>query len=77
MVSIPEGDLARVKCHEASDEWPMCVEVVAYWPDKNGHKGRRRSIEIPADQFFGRGEYGAPISGERLIQMVDKLRLGK
>ena len=77
MVSNAQGDLARVKCHEASDEWPMCVQVVAYWPDRNGNKGRRKFIEIPADQFFGRGEYGAPISGERLIQMVDKLRREK
>lgn len=68
----PSGDLARAKCHEADDSWPTMIEVVAYWGD--GRRGKRRSIEIPADQFFGRGGYGAPMSGEQLIGMVDKLR---
>ena len=77
MVSNPQGDLARVRSIEMSEDWPTVIEVVAYWSKDGSRKGKRRSIEIPADQFFGRGEYGAPISGERLIQMVDKLRLGK
>lgn len=48
------------------------IEIVAYWG--KGRKGRRRSVDIPADQFFGRGAYGAPINGDQLIGMVDRLR---
>ena len=68
------GELSRVVSHEASDEWPMAVEIVAYWPDKHGKKGRRRSVEIAADRFFGTGAFGAPMSGGEIIGMVDKLR---
>jgi hypothetical protein len=70
---IPQGALANAITHEPSDEWPSMIEIVAYWGDK-GRKGKRRSIEIPADQFFGRGEYGAPMSGDALIWMVQRLR---
>jgi hypothetical protein len=48
------------------------IEIVAYWGE--GRRGKRRSIEIPADQFFGRGQYGAPIGGDHLIAMVERLR---
>lgn len=70
---IPQGDLARTITHEPSDEWPTMIEVVAYF-GREGRKGRRASIEIPADQFFGRGDYGAPLSGDQLIGMVQRLR---
>ena len=67
------GDLSRATVHEASDDWPTVIEIVAWW-GPGGRKGRRRSIEIPADQFFGRGKYGAPLSGDQLIGMVQNLR---
>jgi len=66
------GELARTRTHEPSEDWPTMIEVVAYWGE--GRRGRRRSIEIPADQFFGRGTYGAPLSGAALIGMVERLR---
>jgi hypothetical protein len=69
----PQGDLARCVNHNPDDSWPTMIEIVAYW-GKDGRKGRRRSVEIPADQFFGRGAFGAPMSGEQLVGMVDKLR---
>ncbi len=71
-MDMPTGDLARTITHEPSDDWPTMIEVVAYWGE--GRKGRRRSIEIPADQFFGRGGYGAPMSGDQVIAMVNQLR---
>lgn len=74
-ITIPAGDLARAITHEADESWPTMIEVVAYWGE--GRKGKRRSIEIAADQFFGRGQYGAPISGDQLIGMVERLRRGK
>jgi len=67
------GDLARVTSHEASDEWPHLIEIVAYW-GKDGRKGRRRSVEIPADRFFGTGSFGAPMAGNELIGMIENLR---
>ena len=73
--NLPSGDLARTINHEANDEWPTLIEVVAYFGPE-GRKGKRRSIEIPADQFFGRKGYGAPLSGNQLIAMIDKLRRG-
>ena len=66
------GDLSRCVTHEADDTWPTLLEVVAYFGE--GRKGKRRSITIPADQFFGRGGYGAPITGEQLISMIERLR---
>jgi hypothetical protein len=74
MPNTNAGDLARVKTHDPSEAWPTCIEVVAYWSKGNNRKGRRRSIEINADQFFGRGEFGAPMPGDQLIGMVEKLR---
>ncbi len=69
------GDLTRVKSHEPNEEWPTLIEIVCYWgPKEQPRKGRRRSLEIDADQFFGRGRYGAPMSGEQLIGMVERLR---
>lgn len=71
-IHLPQGDLARAVTHEADDTWPTMIEIVAYWGD--GRKGKRRSIEIPADQFFGRGSHGAPLNGDQLIGMIDRLR---
>ena len=68
------GDLTRVKSHDPNEEWPDCIEIVCYWDTAKKAKGRRRSLEIEADQFFGRGRYGAPMSGEQLIGMVERLR---
>lgn len=74
-VYIPEGELARATCHEPSSEWPTMIEVVAYWGTQDQpRKGPRRSILIPADEFFGRGSYGAPITGDRMVGMIDQLR---
>lgn len=70
---LPEGDLARAKNHEPDSTWPTMIEVVA-WFGKGGRKGHRKSVIIPADQFFGHGAYGAPLSGEQLIGMVNQLR---
>jgi hypothetical protein len=68
---MPEGALATCVTHESDESYPEMIEIVAYWrKDRRG----RRSIEIPADQFFGRGGHGAPISGDQLIAIVERLR---
>lgn len=74
-ITEPSGDLARVKSHDPSQDWPTLVEIVCYWgPKEAPRKGRRRSAEVDADQFFGRGRFGAPMSGEQLIGIVERLR---
>jgi hypothetical protein len=67
------GDLARCVTYEADDSWPTMIEIVAYF-GKEGRKGKRRSVEISADQFFGRAGFGAPMTGEQIINMVERLR---
>ena len=76
-MSVPQnqGDLSRTQSQESDQSWPTMIEVVAYWSKSGNRKGRRRSIEIPADQFFGHGKFGAPLSGDALIAMVQRLRL--
>jgi hypothetical protein len=69
----PQGALATAKTHEANYDWPTLIEIVAYFGPE-GRKGKRRSVEIGADEFFGRGVYGAPMSGSQLITMVERLR---
>lgn len=66
------GDLARCVTREIDDSWPVTLEIVAYW--RADRRGKRRSIEISADEFFGRKGYGAPMSGEALILKVNQLR---
>ena len=68
----PISDLARTITHERPENWPTTIEIVAYY-GKEGRKGKRRSITISADEFFGRTT-GAPISGDALIGMIDRLR---
>ena len=69
------GDLARIKSIEADETWPAMVEIVCWWGPKTApRKGRRRSVEIDADQFFGTGRFGAPMSGDQLVGIVNNLR---
>jgi hypothetical protein len=70
--NLPSGDLARTVNHEANDEWPTYIEVVAYYG--KDRKGKRKSVTVSADQFFGRGGYNAPMTGDQFIQIVEKLR---
>jgi hypothetical protein len=73
-IAPPRGDLDRAPVSDPEQGWPSIIEIVAYWSKDGTRKGRRRSIEIDADQFFGRGKFGAPMSGEQLIAAVERLR---
>jgi hypothetical protein len=68
------GDLSRTINHEANSDWPSVVEIVCYWDTQHKKKGRRRSAEIGSDQFFGTGRFGAPMTGDQLIAIVERLR---
>jgi len=67
-----EGQLARAINHEMADDWPTMIEVVAYFGE--GRKGKRRSIEISPDQFFGRNGHGAPMDAAQFANIVNQLR---
>lgn len=76
-ITMPSGDLARCVTHEPSDEWPSIIEIVAYFNKGGGRRGKRKSVQISADEFFGRGSHGAPMTGEQLIGIVERLRRQK
>ena len=69
------GDLARCKVHEPNDDWPDKIEVRAIWMPANGvGRPKVKITHIDADQFFGRGHHGAPMSGDQLIGVIERLR---
>lgn len=72
-----EGDLSRCVTTESNDSWPTLLEIVAYYSSDGTRRGKRRSVTISADEYFGRNGYNAPLTGERLFQIVDKLRKGQ
>ena len=71
-IDIPEGDLARVVTHEPNYDYPELVEIRLRWR-KDG-KPVYRSREIGADEFFGRGQFGAPIPAESIVQIIERMR---
>lgn len=69
---MPVSDLSRAIAHEQEQEWPDSIAIVATW--KDGDKTTTVTREIPADQFFGNGAFGAPISGQWFIATIDRMR---
>lgn len=67
-VEMPAPDLSRAISHERGEEWPDEIAIVA----KFGKNQKR--LVIPKDQFFGNGNFGAPISGDWLVSAIDRLR---
>lgn len=72
-IANPVSDLARSTQHEQSFAWPESVKIQLKWRDKNG-RPIIRSHEIHADEFFGHGNSGAPMSGEAIIQYIERMR---
>lgn len=71
-VQMPPSDLSRAKVHDPDEGFPDSVELRVVW---NGVEGpRERTLQISADQFFGRGTFGAPMSGDWLISAVERMR---
>lgn len=71
--SIPASDLSRSASQEPDASWPAEVKISVKWPGPGG-KMLVRSETISADQFFGRGGHGAPLSGEHVISMIERMR---
>lgn len=71
--TITLSDLDRAMQHEADEVWPAEVKISVKWNGPNGSM-LVRSETISADQFFGRGAHGAPLSGEHVIGMIERMR---
>jgi hypothetical protein len=69
-----QGDLARTKSIEADESYPTTVTLSMYWPCGPDGQVLMRSIGITADQYFGHGQYGAPIPAEFLVQQIERMR---
>ena len=63
-----QGDLDRIPSVEPDTQFPDYVEVRLVWGKKY------RAHHIKADEFFGYGGYGAPMSGDTVIRHIDRLR---
>jgi hypothetical protein len=66
------SDLSRAKQHDPDYSWPTEVKVQIIWLI-NGHP-HVRSNYISAEQFFGFGQYGAPMEGAALVGMINNMR---
>ncbi len=72
-IDLPISDTSRAIQHEADQTWPESVKIQLCWRDKAGRAKVATQI-ISADQFFGRGAYGAPLNGEAVIQTIERMR---
>jgi len=73
-IEIPsDGDLARCVTHDPDNAWPESIEIVAYFRKPNSRRGKRVSIKISGEEFFGLTT-GAPMTGDQLLGAVDRLR---
>jgi hypothetical protein len=71
-IEIPKSALERVPSRDSDTEYPDLVEIRLIYGKK------ARSHLIGANEFFGRGGIGAPISGDALIAHINRLRrMGK
>jgi len=72
-IDPPKSDLARSTQHEPDEAWPESVKIQILWLDSSG-RPIVRTETISAAQFYGRGSYGAPLSGEWLINCINRMR---
>lgn len=68
MIELPPSDLSRAKISEPSREFPKELRIVVQWSNN-----KSKSITIPAAEYYGTGQYGAPMNGERLMQIIGNL----
>jgi len=71
-IEITQSDLSRAPSLEPDDGYPDRVEIRLVW--KVEGQNRIRSQEISAAQFFGRGQYGAPMPAEAILQHIERMR---
>lgn len=67
-VDIPQSDLSRSPASEPDMGYPDFVEIKLVWGKKE------RSHKISANEFFGRGGYGAPLPADAVLMHINRLR---
>ena len=72
-VENPISDLARAKQHNQDQSWPHEVKISVKWKDEQDRILVRSEV-ISANQFFGTGSFGAPLEGNALISMIERMR---
>lgn len=72
-IANPVSDLARSVQHDASRDWPESVKIQILWRDNMGRASVRSEV-ITANQFFGEGGHGAPMSGDHLLGYIERMR---
>jgi hypothetical protein len=72
-IDSPISDTSRAIQHERDDSWPESVKIQVCWRDGD-NRPAIRTLLISANQFFGRGQYGAPLEGSHLIQAIERMR---
>lgn len=72
-IDIPQSDLARSIQHNADESWPKSVKIQVRWDGPDG-RPLIRTETISSDQFFGHGQYGAPLQGEAIVAMIERMR---
>lgn len=69
----PISDTSRAIQYDPSMDWPESVKIQLCWRGRDGRAKVATEI-ISADQFFGRGRYGAPMDGAHLINAIERMR---
>jgi len=72
-IEPPKSDLARSVQHEQDRVWPHAVKIAVHWMDSEGRVLIRTEV-ISASQFFGEGGFGAPLTGDFVISLIDRMR---
>src|ERR1700748_1647521 len=72
-IDLPQSDLSRSKQHEPSHAWPHEVKLAMHWKDAEGRIIVRTEV-ISSEQFFGEGSFGAPISGDFVLSLIERMR---
>ena len=70
-VKMPVSDLARACVVEPEDEWPDEMFIIARCGDHT------KRVPITKDHYYGVGSHGAPITGQWLLGVIDRLRQWK
>lgn len=71
-IDNPQSDTGRAIQHDPDQSWPSTVSIELRW--QVGESTLVTNTVISADQFFGRGQFGAPLPGDAVIGMIENMR---
>lgn len=71
-IDAPISDTSRAIHHEPDGTYPESVKIQILWRDAHG-RAIVRTEKISSDMFFGRGSYGAPLSGDWVISLIARM----